>query len=89
MEGSAAAYAIASSEQMQVKGKLNKSFFSGSPEIAMISTLAFVREKYGSLHGYLDVIGFDVSCRQRFVTAMDGDIKLEGISVTVNIQSKL
>jgi len=88
MEGSAAANTIASSQQMQVKGKLNKSFFSGSPEIAMISTLAFIREKRGSLHGYLDFIGFDASWRQRFVTVMDGDIKREGM-VAVNIRSKL
>ena len=91
-EGSAAD-ATVSSQQMQVKGKLNKTFFSGSPEIAMISTLAFVRQKHGSLHNYLDFVGFDASWRKRFITTMDGDQTRRGIKSEntnmVPLQSKL
>jgi hypothetical protein len=55
------------------KGKLNKSFFSGSPKAAMMSTLAFIRDKYGSIDSYLDFIGFDASWRQRFQNVMQED----------------
>jgi hypothetical protein len=95
LKGEGSAAAIASSQQMQTKGKLNKKFFSGSPEIAMISTLAFVREKHGSLHNYLDHIGFDASWRKRFIATMDGSttstsrgIKSESTNM-VPLQSKL
>jgi len=95
LKGEGSAAAIASLQQMQTKGKLNKKFFSGSPEIAMISTLAFVREKHGSLHNYLDHIGFDASWRKRFIATMDGSttstsrgIKSESTNM-VPFQSKL
>lgn len=57
-------------ERKVQKGKLNKSFFSGSPKAAMVSTLTFLREKYGSIDSYLDFIGFDASWRQRFRNAL-------------------
>ena len=56
----------------QIKGRINKGFFSGSPEEAMISTLAFIAEKHGSYHNYLDFIGFDISWRRRFLDVMSG-----------------
>ena len=70
----------------QIKGQLNRNFFSGSPEEAMISTLALLREKYGSLHSYLDFIGFDSSWRKRFQSVMSEDGGGENMDF---IQSKL
>lgn len=57
-------------EETKIKGKLNKSFFAGSPKAAMISTLTFIRSKYGSIDSYLDFIGFNLSWRRRFREAM-------------------
>ena len=65
-EGSAAAETISQKE----KGRLNRNFFSGAPKEAMIQTLAFIRERYGSVDGYLNHIGFDVDWRSRFVSAI-------------------
>lgn len=73
-EESAAVTTIA---KTQFKGKINKSFFSGSPEEAMISTIAFIKERHGSFEGYLDFIGFGESWRNRFtaVISMGGDFR--------------
>jgi hypothetical protein len=58
--GSAAANTI------RTRGKMDRRFFSGTNEQAMISTLHFLRGKYGSVSpGYLDAIGFDASWRNR------------------------
>jgi hypothetical protein len=52
------------------RGRFDKSKFTGAPREAMIETLEFVRERYGSVcPGYLDSIGFDQSWRDRFVAS--------------------
>ncbi len=62
--------AITTISKTEVKGKINKSFFSGSPEEAMISTIAFIKDRYGSYQSYLDSIGFGIGWRERFTTAI-------------------
>jgi hypothetical protein len=63
--GSAAANTI------RTRGKMDRRFFSGTNEQAMISTLHFLRGKYGSVSpGYLDAIGFDASWRNRLSTVL-------------------
>jgi Tyrosine phosphatase family len=53
------------------KGKLDRSIFSGTNRQAMITTLAFLRSKYGSVSpGYLDDIGFDDDWRRRLVAVL-------------------
>lgn len=65
-EGSAAADQFGG--KVKRKGKLDRSVFSGAPMDAMIETLAWIRDQYGSINpGYLDSIGFDQSWRDRFV----------------------
>jgi len=65
-EGSAAADQFGG--KVKRKGKLDRSVFSGAPMEAMIETLAWIRDQYGSINpGYLDSIGFDQSWRDRFV----------------------
>ena len=60
-EGSAA---IANA--VRIRGKMDRRAFAGTNEQAMISTLHFLRGKYGSVSpGYLDAIGFDASWRNR------------------------
>ena len=72
-EGSAAATSATTKNNegnsTRQRGKLNKSFFSGSPAEVMVSTLKLIRNKYGSVDGYLDSIGFDIHWRERFITA--------------------
>jgi len=64
-QGSAAA------NEMRTRGKLDRRFFSGTNEQAMISTLHFLRGKYGSVSpGYLDAIGFDAQWRNRLLSVM-------------------
>ena len=50
-----------------VKGKLSREIFSGSPAEVMVSTLDYLRQKYGSVANYLDTIGFDQEWRSRFI----------------------
>jgi Tyrosine phosphatase family len=53
------------------KGKLDRSIFSGTNRQAMITTLEFLRSKYGSVSpGYLDDIGFDDDWRRRLVAVL-------------------
>jgi protein tyrosine/serine phosphatase len=62
----------AAAEGMRQRGKLDRAFFSGTNPEAMVTTLAFLRSKYGSVSpGYLDSIGFDQSWRQRLVQVLD------------------
>jgi len=68
VEGSAAADAVMKMEGVQ-KGKLSREIFSGAPVEAMIVTLSYIRDTYGSIFGYLDSIGFDANWRTRFLTA--------------------
>lgn len=51
-------------------GKVDKRFFSGAPREAMEATLLYIRTTYGSVEGYLDVIGVDADWRQRLQTAV-------------------
>ena len=70
-EGSAAADSFGG-EKVRRKGKLDRSVFSGAPKEAMIETLAWIREQYGSVcPGYLDSIGFDESWRRRFLATQN------------------
>lgn len=56
----------AAEDAVRTRGKLDRRFFSGTNEHAMISTLHFLRRSYGSVSpGYLDAIGFDASWRNR------------------------
>lgn len=49
------------------RGRFDKSKFNGAPRESMVSTLEFIRTKYGTVcPGYLDAIGFDKSWRGRF-----------------------
>jgi hypothetical protein len=48
-------------------GKVDLSCYANCDKESMRTTLAYLRRKYGSMDGYLDVIGFDESWRQRFV----------------------
>jgi hypothetical protein len=61
------------------KGRLDRNIFSGTNPEAMVTTLQFLRQKYGSVSpGYLDEIGFNESWRRRlisvFATTSDGRI---------------
>jgi hypothetical protein len=54
-----------------VRGRLDKSIFSGASRQDMVDTLRFVRGRYGSVvPGYLDAIGFDESWRARLVAGL-------------------
>lgn len=49
------------------RGRFDKAKFNGAPPESMVSTLEFIRAKYGSVcPGYVDAIGFDKSWRDRF-----------------------
>ena len=67
VEGSAAVDAMMKTEGVQ-RGKLSREIFEGAPMEAMVVTLGYIREKYGSIFGYLDSIGFDAEWRARFLT---------------------
>jgi protein tyrosine/serine phosphatase len=57
-EGSAAAAHVEA-------GKIDRQFFTGAPATVMELTLKYLRDKYGSIFSYLDVIGFDAEWRKR------------------------
>lgn len=66
-EGSAAL-----ANTVRIRGKMDRRAFAGTNEKAMISTLHFLRGKYGSVSpGYLDAIGFDESWRNRLVRVLE------------------
>ena len=47
-------------------GQLNRGLFSGATKEAMVATLDYLREKYGSISpGYLEHIGFNNMWRRR------------------------
>eukprot|EP00978_Attheya_sp_CCMP212_P004570 scaffold9981_cov51-Attheya_sp.AAC.1 len=50
----------------QTRGKLDRRAFSGAPREVMISTMALIRSKWGSVSEYLDSIGFDTSWQERY-----------------------
>jgi hypothetical protein len=56
--------------EIRTKGKIDRRFFSGTNERAMISTLHFLRGKYGSVRGYLDAIDFDEAWRNRLAAVL-------------------
>jgi hypothetical protein len=61
----------AAADSIRRKGRLDRTFFSGTSPEAMETTLLFLRSKYGSVSpGYLDQIGFDERWRQRLVVAL-------------------
>eukprot|EP00977_Amphora_coffeiformis_P002849 scaffold528_cov165-Amphora_coffeaeformis.AAC.61 len=52
-------------------GKLDRATMRRAPKSAMVETLAYIREKYGSVSpGYFQAIGFDDAWRIRLVTAL-------------------
>ena len=68
-EGSAAA------NEIRPKGRLDRNVFSGTNPEAMIKTLQYLRQKYGSVSpGYLDAIGFDAKWRKRLVAVLIPDL---------------
>jgi protein tyrosine/serine phosphatase len=50
----------------QFSSKLHNEFWVGAPKHVMVETLAWIRETYGSMNGYMDLIYFDASWQQRF-----------------------
>ena len=79
VDGSSAAAAAATTTSTSgkkqststTKGKLDRNIFSGTNPEAMVTTLQFLRQKYGSVSpGYLDDIGFDDSWRQRLISVL-------------------
>ena len=67
----AAATTTTTTNKIRPRGKLDRNFFSGTNEQAMISTLHFLREKYGSVSpGYLDSIEFDQGWRNRLASVL-------------------
>lgn len=71
-DGSAAAEGGTNeSSRQRRRGKLDRNFFSGTNREAMITTLDFLRSKYGTISpGYLDSIGFGDSWRRRLVACL-------------------
>jgi len=66
-EGSAAL-----ANTVRIRGKMDRRAFAGTNEKAMISTLHFLRGKYGSVSpGYLNAIGFDESWRKRLSQVLE------------------
>lgn len=51
--------------------KIDSSVLSGAPPEVMETTLAYLDEKYGSVVGFLNAIGFDQQWRDRLVSALD------------------
>ncbi|CAM9735002.1 unnamed protein product [Ascophyllum nodosum] len=49
---------------------LDPDIFLGAPRYVMEHILRFIRERYGSVEGYLDSIGFDAGWRQRLRDAL-------------------
>lgn len=93
-EGSAAAASLSegrnvSSATTTRKGKLSREIFSGSPAEVMVSTLAFIRKKYGSINGYLNAIGFDDTWRSRLILATRGSIERNNDVKGIALKSKL
>jgi hypothetical protein len=96
-DGSAAASSLSDSEERNTsattttrKGKLSREIFSGSPSEVMVSTLAYIRKKYGSINGYLDTIGFDDTWRSRLILATSTGESIERIDdQVVALKSKL
>lgn len=82
-EGSAAA-AVVETEGVE-RGKLSREIFKGAPREAMVMTLGYLRETYGSVYGYLDFIGFDADWRTRFLAAQRRVCKEQDVL----LQSKL
>lgn len=60
----------AAADEIRPRGKLDRNFFSGTNKQAMISTLHFLRDKYGSVSGYLDSINFDQTWRTRLASVL-------------------
>ena len=85
-EGSAALSSAVKNSTGTKKGKLSQEIFSGSPAKAMISTLKLIRTKYGSIHRYLDSIGFDDSWRRRFVKVSQHTNNMDDVDIS---QSRL
>jgi Tyrosine phosphatase family len=51
-------------------GRIDRRFFSGAPRQVMQDTLAWIRDRHGSVEGYLEDMGFDFSWRARLVAAL-------------------
>lgn len=69
---SSVAAAAAAAATKATKGKLDRRIFSGTNRQAMVDTLAFLREHYGSVSpGYLDAIGFDERWRRRLKAVLE------------------
>ena len=58
-------------QQRQQLGHMDRNLFSGANRQTMIKTLAFLRQKYGSIvPGYVDAIGFDNPWRKRLLACL-------------------
>lgn len=67
-EGSAAA------NEIQARGRIDRRIFSGTNPQAMLATLQYLRQKYGSVSpGYLDAIGFNANWRRRLSSVLIPD----------------
>mmetsp|Transcript_13790 Transcript_13790/g.41632 ORF Transcript_13790/g.41632 Transcript_13790/m.41632 type:complete len:434 (+) Transcript_13790:648-1949(+) len=54
---------------------LDVNAFSAAPREAMATALQYVRETYGTLHGYMDFIGFTAEDRARLKAALGGETR--------------
>lgn len=61
--------ALAKMESKELIG-LDKSIFQRAPAEAMELTLAYLRDRYGGVPGYLEAAGFDLSKQERLRRAL-------------------
>eukprot|EP00890_Picochlorum_soloecismus_P003062 jgi/Picsp_1/3757/NSC_06592-R1_protein len=74
--------ALGGVEKMKDVQGVDASLFSSAPREAMIQTFAYIDKKYGSVHEYLDDIGFSFLSQNELKQAMVGETKgeIENIS---------
>ena len=64
----------AAMEAAAEKFKMDVSILSGAPPEVMEETLSFLSKTHGSVHKFLDEIGYDASWRKRLRTALDSNL---------------
>ena len=71
LKGEGSAAIDATMDQNRKRGRMHRGFFTGASREAMTTTLAYLRNKYGSISpGYLNHIGFDECWRKRLIVAL-------------------
>jgi hypothetical protein len=80
----------AAAAEVLARGRLSRKFFSGTNPEAMITTLDFLRGKYGSVSpGYLDSVGFDSQWRRRLLQVLEESSSPTTTTTTTTLRSKL